>query len=75
MVSIMTASVLDDLKMAEISLAKVADVNKMQQEAKEVLNDFRTNLRVKEEVESALTNLESKADYQITVEHAKRSTI
>lgn len=72
MVSIMTASVLDDLKMAEISLAKVADVNKMQQEAKEVLNDFRTNLRVKEEVESALTNLESKSDYQITVEHAKK---
>lgn len=72
MVSTMTASVLDDLKMAEISLAKVADVDKMQQEAKEVLTDFRTNLRVKEEVQQALTSLESKADYQITVDHAKK---
>ncbi|QYN79985.1 virion structural protein [Kosakonia phage Kc263] len=68
----MTASVLDDLKMAEISLAKVADVDKMQQEAKEVLTDFRANLRIKEEVQQALTNLESKADYQITVDHAKK---
>lgn len=67
----MTASVLDDLKMAEISLAKVADVDKMQHEAKELVHNFRTNLHVKEEIQSALQNLESKADYQITVPHAK----
>lgn len=71
MVSIMTASVLEDLKMAEISLAKVADVNKMQQEAKEMVNNFRTNLHVKEEIETTLHNLESKADYQITLPQAK----
>lgn len=71
MVSIMTASVLDDLKMAEISLAKVADVDKMQHEAKEMVNNFRTNLHVKEEIETTLQNLESKADYQITLPQAK----
>lgn len=72
MVSIMTGNVLDDLKMAEISLAKVADVDKMHQEARQVLDNFRTTLQVKEDIQNALTNLESKEDYQITPSDANR---
>lgn len=68
----MSDSVLNDLKMAEISLAKVKDVGQLQQEARGVLGDFRTNLRVKEEVQNALINLESKADYQINQNDARQ---
>lgn len=68
----MTASVLEDLKMAEISLTKVADVNRMQHEAKEMVGNFRTNLHIKEEIETTLESLESKADYQITVPQARQ---
>lgn len=68
----MTSSVLDDLKMAEISLAKVADVSRLAEDAQEVIDDFRTSLRVKEEVQTALSNVESKAGYQITVNTANQ---
>lgn len=66
MVSSMTASVIKDLKMAEISLAKVQDVGKMTEEAREIINNFRTDIRIKEEVKGALENIESKQDYELT---------
>ncbi|AEV89546.1 putative virion structural protein [Pseudomonas phage OBP] len=62
----MTASVLKDLKMAEISLAKVQDVGKMTDEARDILNNFRTDVRIKETVQNALENIESKQDYELT---------
>lgn len=47
----MTTNVINDLKMAEISLAKVENVDKLQEEAKDLLSNYRTSVRVKEEVQ------------------------
>lgn len=66
MVSSMTANVIQDLKMAEISLARVEDVGKMTNEARDLLNNFRADLRIKEEVKDALEKIESKQDYELT---------
>lgn len=62
----MTTSVINDLKMAEISLAKVQDVDKLQSEAQEILSNYRTSIRVKDEVSSALATIEAAPDYKLT---------
>lgn len=62
----MTANVINDLKMAEISLAKVQNVDKMTSDAREILNNFRTDIRIKDEVKDALEKIESKQDYELT---------
>lgn len=61
----MTDNVMRDLKMAEISLAKVRDVGKMEQEARQLLSDFRVSIKVKDEVANALDTIEKASDYQI----------
>lgn len=61
----MTDNVMRDLKMAEISLAKVRDVGKMEQEARQLLSDFRVSIKVKDEVATALDTIEKASDYQI----------
>lgn len=62
----MSLDVMRDLKMAEISLAKVKDVDKLGEEATEVLRDFRADLRIKEEIQGAIDNINNVADYQLT---------
>lgn len=64
----MTDNVVRDLKMAEISLAKVRDVAKMELEARQLLSDFRVSIKVKDEVTSALDTIEKASDYQINPE-------
>lgn len=63
----MTANVMNDLKMAEISLAKVPDVNNMVKEANEVMDDFRVNVAIRDEVQAALDTVEQRSDYQLTI--------
>lgn len=67
----MTTSVINDLKMAEISLAKVQDVDKLQSEAKEIIDNYRTSIRVRDEVTEALATLEAAPDYKLTPAIAK----
>ena len=67
----MTTSVINDLKMAEISLAKVQDVDKLQTEAKEIIDNYRTSIRVRDEVTEALATLEAAPDYKLTPAIAK----
>lgn len=62
----MTTNVINDLKMAKISLAKVADVEKLQADAQELISDYRTSVKVKEEVQDALASIESAPDYKVT---------
>lgn len=66
----MGVDVMRDLKMAEISLAKVKDVDKLGEEAAEVLKDFRADLRIKTEIKEAIDNINVVADYQLTPELA-----
>lgn len=63
----MTDNVMKDLSMAEISLAKVADISQMEKQAGAVLSDIRTNVQVREEVQSALDTIEQRSDYQINL--------
>lgn len=63
-------SLLNELKAAEISLAQVENIDKLQQQARAVIDDFRVNLKVKEEIQSALNNIDSKTDYQLGPEDA-----
>lgn len=63
----MTDNVMKDLKMAEISLAKVPDVEKMVEEAAEVMDDFRVNIAIRDEVQQALDTVEQRADYQLNL--------
>ncbi len=67
----MTTNVINDLKMAEISLAKVENVDKLQEEAKDLLSNYRTSVRVKEEVQNALASIETAPDYKITPQIAQ----
>lgn len=62
----MTDKVIRDLKMAEISLAKVRDVVNMEKEAVALLSDFRVSIEVKDQVADALNQIENASDYQIT---------
>ena len=67
----MTTSIINDLKMAEISLAKVQDLDKLQTEAKEILDNYRTSIRVRDEVTDALATIEAAPDYKLTPAIAK----
>lgn len=58
-------NVVKDLQMAEISLAKVPNVEQLASDAREVMDNFRTNISVKEEVQSALDTIEQRSDYQL----------
>lgn len=58
-------SVINDLKMAEISLAKVPDINQLASDARAVMDNFRTNINVKEQVENALNTVNQRSDYQL----------
>jgi hypothetical protein len=69
----MTNKLLDELKMAQISLAQVENIDKLQEEARTVIDDFRVNLRVKEEIQTALNNIDSKTDYQLTPDDAEQA--
>ena len=59
-------TVMQELQMAEISLAKVPDVTELQKEASKLVEDIRTDIAVKDRVEKALTVINEKADYEIT---------
>lgn len=63
----MTANVMNDLKMAEISLAKVPNVENMVKEANEVMDDFRVNVAIRDEVQAALDTVEQRSDYQLSI--------
>ncbi|EBY9764024.1 hypothetical protein D5W64_13000 [Salmonella enterica subsp. enterica serovar Saintpaul] len=63
----MTDNVMKDLKMAEISLARVPNVENMVKEATEVMEDFRVNVAIRDEVQQALDTVEQRADYELTV--------
>lgn len=67
----MTTSVINDLKMAEISLAKVQSVDKLKEEANDILSNYRTSVRVRDEVSSALATIEAAPDYKLTPTTAK----
>ena len=62
----MADTVMQELQMAEISLAKVPDVTELQKEASKLVEDIRTDIAVKDRVEKALTVINEKADYEIT---------
>ena len=62
----MVDTVMQELQMAEISLAKVPDVTELQKEASKLVEDIRTDIAVKDRVEKALTIINEKADYEIT---------
>ena len=62
----MVDTVIQELQMAEISLAKVPDVTELQKEASKLVEDIRTDIAVKDRVEKALTVINEKADYEIT---------
>ncbi|WNV45840.1 hypothetical protein [Aeromonas phage AerS_266] len=66
----MSETLVRDLQMAEVSLAKVPNVGELQTEAKKALNDLRTSVEVKEKVTQALDFINSKADYEITPDKA-----
>lgn len=66
----MSDTLVRDLQMAEVSLARVPDVAELQNEAKKALNDLRTSVEVKEKVTQALDFINSKADYEISPENA-----
>lgn len=66
----MTSSLLGNLKAAAINPASVQSVPKLTEEAKDAIDNFRVNLKVKEELQSALDTLSDSEDYQITPEMA-----
>lgn len=66
----MTSSLLGNLKAAAINPASVQSVPKLTEEAKTAIDNFRVNLKVKEELQSALDTLSNSEDYQITTEMA-----
>lgn len=66
----MTGSLLGNLKAAAINPASVQSVPKLTEEAKDAIDNFRVNLRVKEELQNALDTLSENEDYQITPEMA-----
>lgn len=66
----MTSSLLGNLKAAAINPASVQSVPKLTEEAKDAIDNFRVNLKVKEELQSALDTLSNSEDYQITTDMA-----
>ena len=66
-------TVMQELQMAEISLAKVPDVTELQKEASKLVEDIRTDIAVKDRVEKALTVINEKADYEITPQLVKQT--
>ena len=66
-------TVMQELQMAEISLAKVPDVTELQKEASKLVEDIRTDIVVKDRVEKALTVINEKADYEITPQLVKQT--
>lgn len=66
----MTGSLLGNLKAAAINPASVQSVPKLTEEAKTAIDNFRVNLKVKEELQSALDTLSDNEDYQITPDMA-----
>ncbi|QDB70269.1 hypothetical protein CF8_0101 [Aeromonas phage CF8] len=67
----MSDALIRDLKMAEVSLAKVPNVTELQAEARKALTDIRTAVEVKEQVEKSLQFIDSKADHEITPQDAE----
>lgn len=55
-----------NLNMAQISLAKVANVQEMKDQAEKLVTDLRTDITVKERVEEILGEMETRQDYQLT---------
>lgn len=62
----MAEDLIRDLKMAEISLAKVKDSDTLIERAQEVMEDYRVDLRVKDEIQDSIDTIDQAADYQIT---------
>lgn len=69
----MADTVMEELQMAEISLAKVPDVSELQKEAAKLVEDIRTDISIKDRVEKALTVINEKADYEITPQLVKET--
>lgn len=65
-----TSNLLGDLKAAAINPASVQSVPRLTEEARGALDNFRINLKVKEELQTALNTVEDNEDYQITSEMA-----
>lgn len=57
--------------MAEVSLARIPDVELMQQEAKAALTSLKTSIDTKEKIETALHDIQEKADFELTPALAK----
>lgn len=62
----MSSDLLNNLKAATINPASVQSVPKLTEEARGAIDNFRVNLKVKEEIQTALDTLEENEDYQIT---------
>lgn len=62
----MSSDLLNNLKAATINPASVQSVPKLTEEARGAIDNFRVNLKVKEEIQDALNTLEENEDYQIT---------
>lgn len=53
--------------MAEISLAKIPNVEQLNKDAREIMNNFRTDIVIREEVQTALDTIEQRSDYQLNL--------
>lgn len=64
-------SLLDQLDMAQVSLAKVGDVETLKKNAKEALDNLRTDLIIRDRIEAALEDIDGRQDYELTPEIAR----
>lgn len=71
MESTMSETVINDLKWAEINLAKVKDVSEMEAGARGIMDNFRTDIQIKEEIQNALDTIEQRSNYELNLNIVK----
>lgn len=65
MVSTMDNRIIEDLKMAEVNLAKIENAKSLIEDANNTLNNYKTDLKSKEEIKTSLDNVTKLANYEI----------
>lgn len=66
----MTSNLVGDLKAAAVNPASVQSVPKLTEEARDAIDNFRINLKVREELQAALSKVEDNEDFEITPDMA-----
>lgn len=57
--------IIEDLKMAEVNLAKIENAKSLIEDANNTLNNYKTDLKSKEEIKTSLDNVTKLANYEI----------